>query len=86
VKIKPTNAYKHLNIVNLLRVSVSATSVAILREMSLEGYITNKLPKSIHICKILHFKIYGMTYMFKYKIQISYMCVGSGSSFNITFS
>jgi len=40
VKIKPTNAYKHLNLVNLLHVSVSATSVTILREMSLEGYIT----------------------------------------------
>jgi len=39
VKIKPTDAYKHLKVVNLLRASVSATHVAILREMSLEGYI-----------------------------------------------
>jgi hypothetical protein len=46
MEIKPTNAYQHLrvsciiNIMNPLHVHVSATLVAIFREVSYKGYVT----------------------------------------------
>lgn len=51
--MKPTNAYKHLrvyyitNTVSLLHVHVSATLVAILREVSYKGHITITLRTNI---------------------------------------
>jgi hypothetical protein len=51
MEMKPTNVYKHLkvsyviNIVSLLHVHVSATLVAILREVSYKGYITKTKDK-----------------------------------------
>jgi len=67
MEIKPTNAYKHLkvsyitNILRLLHVHVSATLVAILREVSYKGYIT----KTKGQCKFekVSSKMYGLFYI-----------------------
>jgi len=67
MEIKPTNAYQHLkvsyitNILSLLHVHVSATLVAILREVSYKGYIT----KTKDQCKFkkVSSKMYGLFYI-----------------------
>jgi hypothetical protein len=55
--------------VGLLHVSI--TLVAILREVYYEGYITKRF-EQMHKWNILGFKIYGLKYILKYKIQIKF--------------
>jgi hypothetical protein len=70
--MKPTNAYKHLrvyyitNIVSLLHVHVSATLVAILREVSYKGHITITLRTNTQMQN-------GLKYIFKCKIDVKFV-------------
>jgi predicted GTPase len=75
MKIKPTNAYEHIriyyivNVINLLHVQVSATSVTATWR-SYKKYLVQRLQKAMHRYKILRFKMYGLKHMLKYKMQL----------------
>jgi hypothetical protein len=67
MEIKPSNSYKCLNylkyiILIMCLLHVSATLVAILREVYQKGYITKHF-ETMHKYEILSLKMYGLRYV-----------------------